>query len=68
MVRHYIAPGPISAAARSVSETAVSAGLVPAGDIPPSLGPGYACATSGTVDLAAIKTSADQHLRSAPLA
>lgn len=68
MVRHYFAPGPISARALGVSETAVSARLIATGDIAPPLAARDMCASLGAINLAPITASADQHLRAAALA
>ncbi len=63
MVRHYFVPGPISAAAGCMSEAAVPARLITPGDIPTARGTGNASAASGAINLPAVTTSADQHLR-----
>ena len=68
MVRHFIVAGPISAAARGVCETALSACLIPLGDISPPLGSGHASAIGGAINLSAVTTSADQNLRPATFA
>ena len=75
MVRHYFVPGPaqhfvcaISAAAGSVGETTVSARLVTPSDISSAFATGDTSAPSGAINLPAVATSADQHLRPATLA
>lgn len=47
LVRHYFAPGSISAAASRVSKTAVSARLIPPGGIPSALGTGKTSTSFG---------------------
>ena len=70
MVRHYFVPGPaqsfvcaISTAACRMSEAAVPARLITPGDIPTARGTGDTSAAFGAINLPAVATSADQHLR-----
>jgi hypothetical protein len=70
MVRHFFVPGPaqsfvcaISAAAGCMSEAAAPARLITPGDIPTARGTGNTGAASGAINLPAVTTSADQHLR-----